>query len=159
MRKKDLLLQNTQLYDRLSAAEIEISNIKKELLLKDKKIAEQAEEIERLKSDDCDSNPIKKLEQRVKSQANVSPEIEYGSEIIGKTVVEAAKSCNQITLADSSEVSKELVNLILGRTEVAKSEILKIISSTDDNETKKQKIDSQYDLAVDYFKSIIAQRN
>ena len=51
-----------------------------------------------------------------------------------------------------------MVNLILGRTEVAKSEILKIISLDISLEEKKELINEQYKSAEDYFISVEAQK-
>ena len=52
---------------------------------------------------------------------------------------------------------KELLNLILGRTEVAKSEILNIASSEVSLENKMQMMDAARDEAIEYFKSIMEQ--
>ena len=56
-----------------------------------------------------------------------------------------------------TENSKELLNLILGRTEVAKAEILKTVSSDIAFDEKKAKIDAEYESAKDYFESVIRQ--
>ena len=49
--------------------------------------------------------------------------MEYGAKVIGQIVVSAAEYSNKLTIGSNSS-QKELVNLILGKTEVAKSEIL-----------------------------------
>ena len=157
MRKKDLLTQNTQLFDKISEAQLQISSLKKEIAYRDKEIDGLKKEIERLNAKINATEPLKALEKKVIKQSAVSPEVDYGASVIGKTVVEAAKCCNEVAAKGSQELSKELVNLILGRTEVAKSEILSIVSSEDSFETKKQKIDAQYENAVDYFISVTAQ--
>lgn len=157
MRKKDLLAQNTQLFDKITAAQLQISSLKKEIENRDGEIEELKREIERLNAKINATEPLKTLEKKVVKQAEISPDVDYGASVIGKTVVEAAKCCNSVTVNGNPELSKELVNLILGRTEVAKSEILAIVSSEDDFENKKQKIDAQYESAVDYFKSATAQ--
>lgn len=157
MRKKDLLTQNTQLFDKISEAQLQISSLKKEIADRDTEIGELKKEIERLNSKINATKPLKTLEAKVVKQTEVSPCVDYGAAVIGKTVVEAAKCCNSLTANGNPELAKELVNLILGRTEVAKSEILAIVSSEDGFEAKKQKIDAQYENAVDYFKSATAQ--
>ena len=157
MRKKDLLTQNTQLFDKISEAQLQISSLKKEIENRDTEIEELKKEIETLNAKINASEPLKTLEKKVIKQSTVSPDVDYGAAVIGKTVIEETKCCNSDTESGNPELSKELVNLILGRTEVAKSEILSIVSSEESLDTKKQKIDSQYETAVDYFISVTAQ--
>ena len=88
----------------------------------------------------------------------LEPECEYGAKIIGQIVVDATTKCNSLTL-DGDTGNRELVNLILGRTEVAKAEILKIVSSDISLEDKKNKIDLEKNETVDYFGSVMAQKN
>ena len=87
----------------------------------------------------------------------VSKEFEYAASVIGKTVVEATKTCNGLTLNDAEANTKELVNLVLGRTEVLKAEILKILNSDSDFEQKKLEMQKEQADAYDYFDSIKAQ--
>lgn len=82
--------------------------------------------------------------------------MEYGSRIIGKIIVESAKAANAIS-ATESQNKKELVNLIMGKAEVAKAEIFNISTSENTFENKKEKIDAQLEEATDYFKSVAAQ--
>ncbi len=89
--------------------------------------------------------------------AELSDDMSYGASAIGKIVVSAAKHCNRLTAKGSSDTVKELINLILGRTEVAKSDILNIICSEDTLETKKELIDKEKIYAEDYFCSVLAQ--
>ena len=51
MRKKELLLQNTQLFDKLTVYEMQIAKLKEELAKRDKLINEQKAEIERIKNE------------------------------------------------------------------------------------------------------------
>ena len=157
MRKKELLTQNTQLFDKISEAQLRISSLEKEIENRDTEIEELKKEIETLNAKINASEPLKTLEKKVIKQSTVSPEVDYGASAIGKTVAEATKCRNSVTEGGNPDLSKELVNLILGRTEVAKSEILSIVSSEESLDTKKQKIDSQYENAVDYFVSVTAQ--
>ena len=157
MRKKDLLTQNTQLFDKISEAQLQISSLKKEIENRDTEIEELKKEIETLNAKINAIEPLKTLEKKVIKQSTVSPEVDYGAAVIGKMGIEATKCCNFVTESGNPELSKELVNLILGRTEAAKSEILSIVSSEENLDTKKQKIDSQYENAVDYFISVTAQ--
>ena len=159
MRKKDLLAQNTELFDRITEAQLQISELKKKIANRDTEIDELKKEIERLNAKLNATEPLKTLEAKVVRQAEVSPEVDYGASVIGKTVLLAAKHCNALTTEGEPEAAKELVNLILGRTEVAKAEILKITSSEYSLEDKKQKIDGCFDSAAEYFKSVMAQRD
>lgn len=156
MRKKELLLQNTQLFDKLTVYEMQIAKLKEELAERDKLINEQKAEIERIENENA-AKPLKTLEEKVIKQAAAADNIDYGAQIIGKTVVAAAKYCNRLT-AGETENSKELLNLILGRTEVAKAEILKTVSSDIAFDEKKAKIDAEYESAKDYFESVIRQQ-
>ncbi|MBQ5911463.1 MAG: hypothetical protein IIW94_05595 [Clostridia bacterium] len=82
--------------------------------------------------------------------------VEYGSVIIGKIVVESVKYANLIG-ESNSENKKELLNLIMGKAEVAKAEIFAITESEATDEVKKELIDAQYAEALDYFKSAYGQ--
>lgn len=82
--------------------------------------------------------------------------IEYGSQTIGKIVVSAARYSNLLTAGGETKY-KELLNLILGRTEVAKSEILDITVCDAETSVKKHMIDDVYEQALEYFESVMAQ--
>ena len=101
------------------------------------------------------SAPLKALEEKVLNSA-VNRETDYGASVIGEIVISAAKYCNRLT-SEPTEEKRELVNLILGRTEVAKAEILKIISADGSFETKKNAIIREKAAAEDYFQSVMAQ--
>ncbi len=89
----------------------------------------------------------------------VLPEItEFAAGVIGKTVIEAAKYCNRLSADASDPQAKELVNLILGRTEVVKAEILQVLSSAGSDEDKKQAILAKQAESLDYFTSVMAQK-
>ena len=87
----------------------------------------------------------------------LSEDFEYAAGIIGKTVIEATRVCNELTANSGDCDKKELVNLVLGRTEVLKSEILKIVSSNNDFQQKKDLMQKEQMAAYDYFDSIKAQ--
>lgn len=92
----------------------------------------------------------------MEEKAILSEGMEIGAKIIGKTVIEAAKICNQIT-EKGGEDSKELVNLVLSRCEVLKAEILDIACCDVNLEQKEKMMISEQDAAYDYFNSILAQ--
>ena len=155
MRKKLLLEQNIQLFDRLTAAEGEIKRLKNELEEEKRRAAALKEENARLtENKGSTAAPLKILESKVIKQAGITPDTEYGAAVIGKTVVAAAKYCEQLKTRDNA---KELINLILGRTEVTKAEILNIVTSDNVAEEKRRLIDEHLALAEDYFASVTAQ--
>lgn len=155
MRKKLLLEQNIQLFDRLTAAEGEIKRLKNELEEEKRRAAALKEENARLtENKGSTAAPLKILELNVIKQAGITPDTDYGAAVIGKTVVAAAKYCEQLKTRDNA---KELINLILGRTEVAKAEILNIVTTDNADEEKRRLIDEQLALAEDYFASVTAQ--
>lgn len=155
MRKKLLLEQNIQLFDRLTAAEGEIKRLKNELEEEKRRAAALKEENARLaENKGAATAPLKILEAKVIKQAGITPDTEYGAAVIGKTVVAAAKCCERLKTRDNA---KELINLILGRTEVTKAEILNIVTSDNAAEEKRRLIDEQFAAAEDYFASVTAQ--
>lgn len=106
---------------------------------------------------DIQSNEVETEPQDSNQESLLSEEFEYAASIIGKTVVESTKTCNELALINGKVDTKELVNLILGRTEVLKAEILKILNSDNDFEAKKDLMQKEQAEAYDYFNSIKAQ--
>ena len=150
-----MLEQNIQLFDRLTAAEGEIKRLKNELEEEKRRAAALKEENARLtENKGSTAAPLKILESKVIKQAGITPDTDYGAAVIGKTVVAAAKYCEQLKTRDNA---KELINLILGRTEVAKAEILNIVTTDNADEEQRRLIDEQLALAEDYFASVTAQ--
>ena len=90
-------------------------------------------------------------------EPSVADDVRLGAQIIGKIVVSATKYCNDLSAENPDIDKKELINLILGRTEVAKSEILKIVYSDFDFDAKKNAMEKEFSEAEDYFKSVAAQ--
>ncbi|MBO5211356.1 MAG: hypothetical protein J6B80_05450 [Clostridia bacterium] len=86
----------------------------------------------------------------------MTEEMEIGAKIIGNAIIEAAKICNQITEI-GGENSKELVNLVLGRCEVLKAEILAICCCEANYNQKLDMMQTEKNAAYDYFNSILAQ--
>ncbi|MBO7368827.1 MAG: hypothetical protein J6U25_00895 [Clostridia bacterium] len=156
MRKKAIMAQNLSLFEQLE-------KLRGECALKDKKIKDLEERIKELSEKtetpvEKADTPLKKLEEKVISGASLKPDVEYASEVIGKLVLESANGSNMLTAGGGTE-HRELVNLLLGKTEVAKAEILSIVSETGDFEDKKVKIDAVKDEALDYFSSVLGQVN
>ncbi|MBO4693711.1 MAG: hypothetical protein J5659_04910 [Clostridia bacterium] len=155
MRKKALVEQNLSLFEQLES-------LRGEAVKKDEKIADLQKKIEELseqaKNDIDVTLPLKKLEEKVISNSKLSGDIEYGSEAIGKIVLESATRGSELT-ADGNQNNRELINLLLGKTEVAKAEILSVVSEQSELDVKKEKIDAIVKEALDYFGSIMAQLN
>lgn len=158
VNKKELFELNNDLRARIAAEENKSVMLKAEISRKDSRIAELNAEIERLNARLNATPPLKVLEAKLTRQASVPKEMDYGAEVIGKVVVEAAKCCNRLTSGEPSQAVKELVNLILGKTEVTKADILKIVSSDTSPEAKMQEIDRCFTEAADYFESVMAQQ-
>ena len=157
MRKKKLLKLSEDLFNRLDATQIALKEAKQENENLKKEIEILKSENETLKKAEIQSEPLKQLEEKIKKQANLSEDAEYGSQIIGKIVITAATYCNKLTSVSENTDVKELINLILGRTEIAKAEILKIVSGDSNFTVKKELIDAQKNAAEDYFNSVMAQ--
>lgn len=156
MRKKAIIAQNLELFK-------QIEKLRGECAEKDKQIESLEAKINALKdkSDvplEVADTPLKKLEQKVVNTAKYGPDVEYASEVIGKLVLESANGSNMLTSGGNTE-NRELVNLLLGKTEVAKAEILAVVSSGGDFEEKKAKVDAIKDETLDYFSSVLAQIN
>ncbi len=82
--------------------------------------------------------------------------VEYAAIAIGKVVQESIKYANLIS-ASTSPDKKEVLNLIMGRAEVAKAEIFAITEGLLSEQNKKELIDAQCAETLDYFKSAYAQ--
>ena len=82
--------------------------------------------------------------------------MEFGAEIIGKIVIESAKYADLVA-ASTTANKKELLNLIMGKSEMCKAEILNVVTSNAFTETKISRINAELSEAVDYFKSVVAQ--
>lgn len=156
MRKKALIEQNLTLFRQLET-------LRGENAANMKKIHDLQETIEQLKQAKVtekpeESSPLKKLHDKVIENSKLNPAVEYAAEVIGKLVMESANGSNKLTAGGNTE-HRELVNLLLGKTEVAKAEILEIVSGDFAFEVKKEKIDDVAENAIDYFNSILAQLN
>ncbi len=145
--KKALIELNNTLYEKLDNSLYLQKQMEREI----KKYKTMAEEkVQETKQEEIVEAP--------KSETpEFSEDFQFASFIIGKVVVEATKVCNELSLNNQTSQSLELVNLILGRTEVLKAEILKILNSEADIETKKNLMQSEQSSAYDYFNSIKAQ--
>lgn len=162
MNSKLLIKQNRELFDKLQIANLNCRRLTEENVALKEKIQFLTEQLANKKEE-----PVIRAEEAVvtdevvtetveREAVELSPEIEYGSKIIGEIVMSATYHSNLLGTAGKDNL-KELLNLILGRTEVAKSQILNIVSSDVSIENKMQMIDSERDDAIEYFKSIMEQ--
>lgn len=149
MRKKDLYDANQKIMAQLQAVKAELEDLRSEnerLLL----------QLKQLKEASLNEN-TERQEAEKKAQLAFKEDFLYASKTIGKIVVSAAKCCNKLSLPPNTVQNKELINLILGRTEVAKAQILKVLNSESPFEDKKILIDNELLTAEDYFNGIMAQ--
>ena len=93
----------------------------------------------------------------IKAEVILPDDTEYAAKVIGECVVEVTRVCNIIATSNQDSTKKELVNLALGRTEVLKSQILRILDTQNSFEEKKDLIENEKQEAYDYLNSITAQ--
>ena len=172
MNKKLLLNQNRELFDKLQLSNLNCKRLREENQMLNEKIfilsnkineleakaQNTAEGVEAPVEEIASTNEAMPELQDVEQEAEVvlSKEIEYGSKIIGEIVMKAVLASNKLGELGKKN-TKELLNLILGRTEVAKAEILNIVSSEMSFSGKVQTIDSVADEANEYFESVLEQ--
>ena len=158
MRKKALLQQNLSLYEQLQKSLMEINSLQEELQKsKDeinalKALAQQSQPEETKET----AVPMRNLQEKLTSEHKLDADTEYGAKIIGDIVVSAAQCSNLLTSGGDTS-HRELVNLILGKSKLAKSDILEIVSGCDSFENKKRRINIVCAEAKEYFESVIAQ--
>lgn len=159
LRKKKLIEQNLSLFEDLQKTQAEINELKKLLKENANEIQSLKTQLEKAKVEEVlpkVTEPMRRLEEKVISKATLKPDMEYGAAVIGKIVVSAAEYSNKLTIG-GDDSKKELVNLILGKTEMAKAEILSIIQTADPFDVKCARIDQIAVVAKEYFESVVAQ--
>lgn len=165
MNKSLLIKQNRQLFDKLHITELSNKRLKEEISALKKAIAHLEEEIELLKSGDESvaiaetieaSEEFIEANDKAECDITLGEDVEYGSKIIGEIVIQSALTSNKLKEINHPNI-KELVNLILGRTEVSKGEILSIISSEVSIEAKIQMINDVKAQVFEYFNSVLEQ--
>ena len=159
MRKKELIGQNLALFEELEKSQAELAKLKELLNKNAEEINILKAKLEENKADDNQATvtePMRRREEKIIANATLKPDMEYASKAIGKIVVVAAKYSNKLTVGgDDSKL--ELVNLILGKTEMAKAEILSVIEGENTLDVKCDKIDQIVEASTEYFKSVAAQ--
>ncbi len=167
MRKKQAIEENINLFNQLNDAKAQIELLKRELEATKNEIASLTKKAEEeTKSSKSVENvdekkvsvPLAELERKVeKNEISLPEDIDYASRVIGDIVLESARLSNMLT-ADGETKYMELVNLLLGKSEVAKSEILSVTKETVSIEEKKEKMNGIKFNAFEYFNSVMAQR-
>lgn len=157
MKKKDLLAQNSELFfkkDELQGRYNELLAENERITAQNEALLAQLEEL-KLQLNEC----MQKAEDtETQAKDEVAFDKQYAAKVIGEIVVSATMKCNALTKNGNPD-NRELVNLILGRTEVAKAEILNISSLGLDENEEKLRIDNEKANAFDYFFSVLAQNN
>lgn len=163
MRKKELFEQNTALHNRLQTLTAELKKYKElysqniaEINSLRQKLAEMEIEMTRVSTVE-----IKQQEEQVVNEPIVAiPELEgasqYGADVIGKIIVEGTKISNSF-VGVSNDLSVELINLVLGKTEVCKAKIYDVCREELPIEQKCAMIDDVYNDCMDYFSSLKKQ--
>lgn len=100
--------------------------------------------------------PPPTVEKIVSIEEKDSDAFEYASEIISKTVIEAAKLKNSLSNYSDPMVS-ELITLSMGKTEMLKADILQTVMSDMILDAKKQYIDRIFNETIDYFDGLLGQ--
>ncbi len=165
MLKKKLVKQCEDLFEKLNSANATISKQNDIIDSLRKEICELNEDIEKLKSlieakaenEEVEVSEEEEVKTEIKETVDEINITDYASSVIGKIVIEATKKSNQISLDGATTENKELINLILGRTEVAKSEILNVVLSNLADNDKKISIDKIFLDSCEYFKGILLQ--
>ena len=92
-----------------------------------------------------------------RGNTDLPEEITVGAAMIGKLVVKAAEFSNRLTVGGETKY-RELVNLILGRAEVAKARIYEIAVSAGELSERAALMERCCAEAEDYFESVMSQR-
>ncbi len=157
MRKKRIIEQNEVLFRKLNTANQEIEYLKRQIERKDNEIKELSGKVGEEVKENV-SPALSELEKKVtEPDFKLEEDVEFASKIIGEIVLESARLSNILT-ADGEIKYKELVNLILGKAEVSKAEILSVTKESVSLENKKEKIYAVKDSTFEYFESVMAQR-
>ncbi len=172
VKKKELFEQNALLHNRLGTVNSELKKYKQLYIKNTSEIEALRKELEELITKHTEL--LKTLEERASvnaeesithdSAAPVTKVLDikledmdfYGAEIIGKIVLEGTKISNSFA-ENQSDLSIDVINLILGKTEVCKAKIYDICHSDIFDEQKKATIDSLYSECMDYFASLSGQ--
>lgn len=154
---KELKIENSKLTDENNDLNAQLNQLRGRIAELEKAAAEEVVQIEEVT---CEVTEDKPEEPKAEvSEPKLSDGMSAGAKIIGKIVLSSAEYCNALSGAAAPQNAKELLNLILGRTEVAKAEILRISALDIPREEKLAAMEQELTAAEDYFKSVMAQKN
>ncbi len=163
MKKKQYMELTQQLSQRLNGEKQRNEELSEENSALNKQLAELRDRITALENVKVTEPEITAAEEPLPIEAStkepeLSEGIRDGAKIIGKIVLSSAEYCNKLTELGANPNVKELVNLILGRTEVAKAEILRLSALNIDPKERFSAMERELSEAEDYFKSVMAQK-
>lgn len=154
---KELKIENSKLTNENNDLNAQLNQLRGRIAELEKAAAEEVVQIEEVT---CEVTEDKPEEPKAEvSEPELSDGMSAGAKIIGKIVLSSAEYCNALSGAAAPQNAKELLNLILGRTEVAKAEILRISALDIPREEKLAAMEQELAEAEDYFKSVMAQKN
>ena len=154
---KELKKENSKLIDENNDLNAQLNELRGRLAELEKAGAEEVVETEEVTSEVTEYKPEEPKTQV--TEPKLSDSMSAGAKIIGKIVLSSAEYCNALSGAAAPQNAKELLNLILGRTEVAKAEILRISALDIPYDEKLKAMEQELTEAEDYFKSVMAQKN
>ncbi len=155
--KKQLINLTETLYEKLDDSYGLQKQMEIEISLYKQRIENLEEQLEEMKIPEKETIPTESENEVVEvKEIELPSDVQLGASFIGKTVMEVTMLCNELT-SKNTHNSKELVNLALGRTEVLKAEILKIVALDLTIEEKRALMQKEQESAYDYFDSLKAQ--
>ena len=154
---EELRKENSKLMDENNDLNSQLNQLRGRIAELEKSAAEEVVETEEVTPCVTEDKPAEP-ETRI-AEPKLSDSMNAGAQIIGKIVLSSAEYCNALSGAAAPQNAKELLNLILGRTEVAKAEILRISALDIPYDEKLKAMEQELAAAEDYFKSVMAQKN
>ena len=154
---KELKKENSKLLDENNDLNAQLNELRGRIAELEKAQTEEVVKTEEITPCVAEDKP-KEPELQV-AEPKLSDSMSAGAKIIGKIVLSSAEYCNALSGVSAPQNAKELLNLILGRTEVAKAEILRISALDIPYEEKVAAMETELIEAEDYFKSVMAQKN
>ncbi len=103
------------------------------------------------------NSQLEECRMRNQNNLNLSDDFKFAATAIGTVTVEVTKVCNKILCDTENPNAKELVNLVLGKNEIFKVDVLNILNEKIDFSEKQKLIEQAKLEAFDYFNSILAQ--
>lgn len=161
LRKKELLNLNAELFEEAKKYKAMYEELKKEN-------AELLSKIENNENEEINI-PAETEEPEIKEttflktqlipKITLSEDMEYAASVIGKIIIKADISCSLLKCANPNQPDNDKINLILGKTEVAKADIFDIVNSDSDTNIKKEKIDAYIITIENYINSVLEQKD